>query len=154
MMLQMRAPTGPVVSLTAEFRAPRDKLFAAWTTPALLCKWFFAEAGYRTHDVQMDLRPLSPYQLVITPVEGGEPTRIHGNMVQVEPNARLVYTWTGACAGEQYWTMVDVVFEDNPDGGSRIGLSHGVFRTDADRAMHEQGWMACVAALGTLVDAD
>lgn len=152
-MLETRAPTGPVVGLTANFRAPPDKVFAAWTEPRLLEKWFFAEAGYRTHDVVVELAPLGAYQLVITPGDG-ESTRIHGNYVQVEPGERLVYTWTGACADEQYWTMVDAVFEPTEDGGTRVRLSHGVFRTDADRAMHEQGWFACISALNGLLDSE
>lgn len=151
MMLETRSPTGRVVGLSAEFRAPADRVFEAWTTPSLLEKWFFAEAGFRTHDVAVELAPLGPYQIVVSPPDG-EPTRIRGNFVQVEPGQRLVYTWTGACADEQYWTMVDAGFESKPDGGSRVRLSHGIFRTDSDRAMHEQGWLACIAALAELLE--
>ncbi len=150
MMLETGSPTGPVVGLSADFRAPRDKVFAAWTQPALLEKWFFAEAGYRTHDVQMDLAALRPYQIVVTP-PAGDSTRIRGNFVEVVPGERLVYTWTGACAGEQYWTLVNATFEDADGAGSRVRLNHGVFRTDSDRAMHEQGWFACIAALDRLL---
>ncbi|MEM6989259.1 MAG: SRPBCC domain-containing protein [Myxococcota bacterium] len=150
MMLETGAPTGPVVGLSAEFRAPRGKVFDAWTQPALLSKWFFVEAGYRTHDVIVDLAPLRPYQIVVTP-DAGESTRIHGTFVQVVPGERLVYTWTGACADEQYWTLVNVTFADKEGGGSRVELDHGVFRTDADRAMHEQGWFACVSGLDRLL---
>lgn len=151
MMLETGSPTGRVVGLTAEFRAPANRVFEAWTTPPLLEKWFFAEAGFRTHDVKVELAPLGAYQIVVTPPDGGDATRIHGNFVQIEQGQRVVYTWTGACAGEQYWTMVDAAFESKPDGGSRVLLNHGVFRTDSDRAMHEQGWFACIAALDNLL---
>lgn len=149
-MLQERDPTGPVVAFTARFRAPRDKVFEAWTTPAILQKWFFSEAGFTTSDVEVALQPLGPYQLVITPVDGGEATRIHGNFVDIQADRHLTYTWTGACAGEQYWTLVNVRFADDGDG-SRIELDHGVFWTDADRAMHEQGWLACISSLSSLL---
>lgn len=154
MMLEARPPAGPVVGLTAQLRAPVDKVFAAWTRADLLEKWFFAEAGYRTHDVQVELAELGAYQMVITPADGGEATRIHGHFVEVEPGERLVYTWTGACAEEQYWTLVTVSFEASDTGGTNLTLGHGVFRTDADRAMHEQGWLACLTALDALVGGD
>lgn len=151
MMLETVGPTGPVVGLSADFRAPRDKVFATWTQPGLIEKWFFAEAGYRTHDVQVKLEALGPYQIVVDPPDGGEPTRIHGHFVEVFGEERLVYTWTGACADEQYWTLVTATFSDKDGGGSRLELSHGVFRTDADRAMHEQGWLACLASLDRML---
>ncbi len=151
MMIERGPPEGPVVGLTARFRAPRAKVFDSWTRPELIERWFFVEPGFRTHDVETKLEPLGAYQIVITSTDGSDPTRIHGHFVEVAPGESLTYTWTGACANEQYWTLVSVRFEDDPDG-SRIVLDHGVFREDADRAMHEQGWLACLATLERLVD--
>ena len=153
-MLEARAPAGPVVGLTAQMRAPVDKVYAAWTRPELLRKWFFAEAGYRTHDVEVELAELGAYQIVITPTDGGDPTKIHGHFVEVEDGKRLVYTWTGACAQEQYWTLVTATFEASEGGGTSLTLGHGVFRSDADRVMHEQGWLACLTALDAMLDGD
>jgi uncharacterized protein YndB with AHSA1/START domain len=154
MMLQALPPAGPVVGLVATFRAPRDEVFETWTNPDLIRKWFFAEAGFRTDAVEVEVAPLGRHRIVITPSDGGDATTIRGNFIEVTPGRRLVYTWTGTCAEEQYWTLVSVAFEDAADGSSRIELTHGVFRTDADRAMHEHGWLTCVAALGRLLESD
>jgi uncharacterized protein YndB with AHSA1/START domain len=153
MLITSESSTGPAVALSCSLRAPRPKVFRTWTDPSLLSKWFFAEEGFRTHDVTVDLRPLGAYQIVVSPVDGGDPTRIHGHYVDVEPDRALTYTWTGACADEQYWTLVNVRFDEAADGGTRLSLTHGVFRTDADRAMHEQGWFACLSSLERCVAA-
>jgi uncharacterized protein YndB with AHSA1/START domain len=155
MVLEQGDPAGPVVSLVSTFRAPVDKVYAAWTTPEILREWFFAEAGFETRDVAVALEPLGAYQIVVAPTDGGEPTRIRGHFVDIDPGRSLVYTWTGACADEQYWTLVTVRFEPGEAGeGARLTLDHGVFRTDADRVMHEQGWLACIASLGGLLEGE
>jgi uncharacterized protein YndB with AHSA1/START domain len=150
MMLSSEGPTGPVIQLSGTFRAPRSKLFATWTEPELVKKWFFAQEGFRTPVAEVDLRPFGAWKIrVETP--SGDPTNLYGNFIEVVPNERLTYSWTGACSVELYWTMVTVKFLD--DGtGSKIQLTHGVFENETDRLAHEQGWFGCLEPFAALVE--
>jgi uncharacterized protein YndB with AHSA1/START domain len=146
MMITSEGPEGPAIELVARFRAPRNKVFRAWTEAELLRKWFFAEEGFVAREVAVDLQTLGAYSIVIEPPDGGAPTRISGHYLDIVPDQALTYTWTGACADEQYWTLVRVRFDEDAEGSS-LRLTHGVFQSDRDRAMHEQGWLSCLACL-------
>jgi uncharacterized protein YndB with AHSA1/START domain len=150
MMISNANDAGPVVNFTAQFRAPREKLYRTWTEPDLLRKWFFADEGMRCAVAEMNLQALGPWKIAIEPLAGGDATVIYGHFIEVVPAQKLSYTWTGACADEQYWTLVTAQFDE--DGkGSRILLTHGVFQTEADRAAHEQGWVGCLSQLERLL---
>jgi uncharacterized protein YndB with AHSA1/START domain len=146
MMISQAGAVGPVATLTVDFRAPRDKLFRTWTEPDLLRKWFYAEDGMESFLAEMDLRPLGAWKLGIRPLSREGETIIYGHFIEVKPGERLAYTWTGACAREQYWTLVNARFLDQ-GAGSRLELTHGVFADDADRAAHEAGWFGCLGQL-------
>lgn len=150
MMIETRGIEGPVVDTVTRFRAPREKLFKIWTEPALIAKWFMALPGYLPPLVELTLAELGPWKIVVRPEPDAGHSIIPGHFFQVVAG-RLVYTWTGACADEQYLTLVRVAFESTPDGGSTLLLEHGVFRTDLDRAMHEQGWLSCLSLLERFV---
>ena len=150
MMLTSEGTSGPVIKLVSTFRAPRAKVFRTWTEPELIKKWFFAQEGFRTPVAEMELRPFGAWKIrVETP--SGDPTLIYGNFIEVVPNERLTYSWTGACSQEQYWTMVTAKFIDD-GAGSRIQLTHGVFENETDRLAHEQGWFGCIEPFGALVE--
>ena len=152
MMINSEGTEGPVIRLVSSFRAPRDKVFRTWTDPELIKKWFFAQAGYRTALAEIDLKPLGPWRLrVESDASPDDPTTIHGHFLDVRPDELLTYSWTGACAGEQYFTLVTARFLDDGDG-SRIELTHGVFHNEEDRTMHEQGWFGCLEPFGRLVE--
>lgn len=74
--------------------------------------------------------------------------------IEVRPAERLTYTWTGARADERPRTLVTARFSDTPDGGAALDLSRGVFHSDADRTMHEQGWFGCLTGPGHLAEPD
>ena len=155
MMIDSKGSTGPVIRVTTTMRAPRDKVYKAWTDPDLLKKWFFAEAGFATEEAETDLRPQGAWALKVVNQETGDSTNLYGHYAEVEPGERLAYTWTGACAGEQYWTLVTVWFRHGEGGkGTELELSHGVFETQEDRDLHEQGWFACITCLDRFLEAE
>jgi uncharacterized protein YndB with AHSA1/START domain len=70
--------------------ASREKLFRAWTDPALLKQWF-APLPYTTPVAEIDLRPGGANLMVMRGPEGNEfPNR--GVYLEVVPNERLVFT--------------------------------------------------------------
>src|SRR3954470_23188500 len=76
--------------LTRVIDAPRDKLFRAWTDPALLKQWF-APLPYTTPVAELDVRPGGSAVIVMRGPDGQDMPN-HGVYLEVVPNHRLVST--------------------------------------------------------------
>ena len=76
------------VRLVEVFDAPRERVFAAWTEPERLKRWW-GPGAFRTTEAEVDLRPGGRYALTL------EPGAMHlaGEFREVVPPERLVYTW-------------------------------------------------------------
>ena len=120
-------------------RASRDRVFAAWTDPAQLKKWFGPE-NVQTRDLIADVRVGGQFRWDLTDQEGKEIT-ISGEYREVEPGKKIVFTWKHE--GDEDWknhnSIVTVEFFDR-DGGTEIRLTHEKLPTEASRDDHEQGW--------------
>ena len=143
MMIDTTGTSGPVVDTVARFRAPREKVWKTWTDPAIVPKWFMAVPGHLAPLVEVDLRELGAWRIVVRPGDGREHSDIRGHFFAIVPGRELTYSWHGNIPGGEYTTLVDVRFEDDGEG-SRIQLVHGVFRSEADREAHAQGWTLCL----------
>jgi uncharacterized protein YndB with AHSA1/START domain len=69
---------------------PRELVWAAWTKPEHLCKWF-TPAPWTVSDCQIDLRPGGIFRTVMRSPEGKEHANV-GCYLEVVPNERLVWT--------------------------------------------------------------
>jgi uncharacterized protein YndB with AHSA1/START domain len=141
--------------LTRLIDASREKLFRAWTDPALLKQWF-APIPYTTPVAEIDLRPGGANLIVMRGPDGNEfPNR--GVYLEVVPNERLVFTdaYTKAWepAPKPFMTVI-VTFEE--EGGKTRYTARVRHWTVADREQHEkmgfhQGWGQCTDQLAALV---
>jgi uncharacterized protein YndB with AHSA1/START domain len=126
--------------------APPERVFAAWTDPAVLRRWWAAEPGWTTPEATTDVRVGGRYRLSMQDTHGSVRT-VAGEYLEVDPPRRLVYTWAwephadDAQPGEP--TIVTVEFV--PEGSStRVVLEQRTFRDAAQRDMHEHGWRGCL----------
>ena len=71
---------------------PPERVWAAWTTPALLTQWF-TPAPWETIEVELDLRPGGIFRSVMRSPEGQEVPNT-GCILEVVEHRRLA--WTGA----------------------------------------------------------
>lgn len=136
--------------------APREKVFKAWTDPALLKQWF-APLPWTTPVVETDVRPGGSSLFVMRGPDGNEfPNR--GVYLDVVKNERLVFTdaFTKAWEpSEKPFMVVAVTFEDQ-DGKTKY-TARVQHWTVADREAHEQmgfhqGWAVCAEQLAALVE--
>jgi uncharacterized protein YndB with AHSA1/START domain len=141
--------------LTRLIDAPCDKLFRAWTEPALLTRWF-APLPYTTPTAELDVRPGGACRVVMRAPDGTElPNR--GVYLEVVPNRRLVFTDAYTRAWEpspKPFMTVIVTFED--EGGKTRYTARVRHWTVEDKAAHEkmgfhQGWGQCTDQLAALV---
>ena len=152
MMIDTTGIEGPVVDVIARFRAPREKVFQTWTDPKLIPKWFMAAPGYLPALCEVTLEPLGRWSITVRPSGDVEPSLIGGHFFHVRADRELAYSWNGNIPGGEYHTLVDVRFEDAEDGnGSQVRLTHGVFRSDADRQAHAEGWNLCLDGLARVL---
>jgi uncharacterized protein YndB with AHSA1/START domain len=125
-------------------------IWRAFVEPELLKKWHFADPSFETFAAEVDLNTLGEYRIGIRPRDRSWESWIHGHYLDVRHQERLEYTFTGAAEATDYWTLVAVRFFDE-GSGSGLELTHGVFRTEEERLMHEQGWIGCLSQLGVLL---
>ncbi len=140
--------------LTRLIDAPREKLFKAWTDPALLKQWF-APRPYTTPVAELDVRPGGASLIVM---QGPDGTQIPcpGVYLDVVENERLVFTdaYTSAWepSGKPFMTAI-ITFED--EGGKTRYTARVRHWTVADRETHEkmgfhEGWGQCAGQLAEL----
>jgi uncharacterized protein YndB with AHSA1/START domain len=141
--------------LTRLIDAPREKLFRAWTDPALLRQWF-APLPWTTPVAELDVRPGGANLIVMRGPDGNEfPNR--GVYLEVVENERLVFTdayTTAWVPSEKPFMTVIVSFAD--EGGKTRYTALVRHWTVADREAHEkmgfhQGWGQCTDQLASLV---
>lgn len=141
----MKTQTAQNLSLEIKrlIKAPRDRVFAAWTTPQDIQKWF-GPGPCRVLSAKVDLRPGGEYRIQ---AEGGEcgNCEVVGVYREIKRPSRLVYTWQwqGSEMGE---TLVTVDFAE-VDGWTEVRLRHEGFPAAEPRDKHNQGWDGCLDKL-------
>jgi uncharacterized protein YndB with AHSA1/START domain len=120
-------------------RASRDRVYAAWTDPAQLKKWFGPE-NVQTRNLIADVRVGGQFRWDLTDQEGKEIT-ISGEYREVQPGKKIVFTWR--LEEDEDWknhsSTVTVEFFDR-EGGTEIHLIHENLPTEPSRDDHKQGW--------------
>ena len=143
--------------LTRLILAPPEKVFRAWTDPALLTQWF-TPAPWTTASAQMDVRPGGSTEVIMRSPDGQDfPNR--GVYLEVVENRRLVFTNAYTQAWEpsdKPFMTVILTFEDAGNGRTNYTalVRHW---TIADRESHEQmgfhtGWPLTTEQLAALVE--
>jgi uncharacterized protein YndB with AHSA1/START domain len=139
-----------VLRIEETFPAPREKVFAAWTHPEVLRRWWAAGPGWTSPWVEVDLRVGGTYRLAMTAPGAADTNVVTGEYLEVDPPQRLVYTWrwesAGAPGGDAA-TLVTVEFRDAGATGTTVVLTHSGFPDAEVRDQHGAGWRACLAQL-------
>ena len=137
--------------LTLEIRrtlpASRQRVFAAWTTPALLMKWWGPE-GIECPGAEVDLRVGGNYRIG-NRTEDGEELWIEGTFEEVEAPALLVYTWSMDPA-EPAKERVRVSFIDKGEE-TEVVIVHEHLSSQSIHDEHRAGWLGCLDGLAALL---
>jgi uncharacterized protein YndB with AHSA1/START domain len=112
-------PKVPLVRITREFDAPKEKVFRAHTDPDLLVRWY-APTGSEMRIDHHDCRTGGSYRYLH--LTGDEEAAFHGCFHEVRPGELIVQTFT-------YEGMPDgvalerLVFEDLGNGRTRLSAT-------------------------------
>jgi len=140
--------TPTALSISRIVRAPRERVFRAWTTPELLKKWW-GPGPVTCPEAHIDLREGGRYSIANQELDGSI-TWISGEFQRVRVPEQLVYTWSASIVPGE--TLVTLEFLEHPEG-TEIRLTHERFANAEVRDMHLGGWIGCLDKLEQLLTA-
>jgi uncharacterized protein YndB with AHSA1/START domain len=146
----MVKPAETELVITRELKAPRERVFAAWTDPQQASLWW-APQNCTPLSCEMDVRPGGVWRRCMRVPDGTVITK-HGVYRDVVVPERLVFTYITEYADGTVdpETLVTVTFADL-GGRTRLTLRHVAFQTDASRISHEGGWTSCLERFANFV---
>jgi uncharacterized protein YndB with AHSA1/START domain len=139
------APTR--LSLRRTFAAPRERVFAAWTTPEI-ARQFMGPGDVEASEIRMDPRTGGSYSITMVKPDG-ERLVASGVYREVRAPERIVCTWS--------WEEDDPALEretlltlDFIERGEQteLVLTHENFRDAQQRDNHNEGWTEILDQLG------
>lgn len=117
-------PSDAEVSVARSFTAPRELVYRAYTTPALLQRWLLGPPGWTMPVCEMDVRVGGEFRWRWRSDEEGSEFGFHGEFLEVDPPERLRHTEhfdpgdIGGSMGDEP-AVVTVTFEEN-DGFTTV----------------------------------
>lgn len=149
MPAQAALSTKPSLTLKRRFNARPEKIYAAWTDPKEIVKWFGPDSGPVTH-AEADVRVGGGYAMTFHTLDGEE-HNVSGTYHEVVPNEKLAFTWAWRTMPERE-SFVTVLIK--PDGdGAILTLIHEQFFDEPARDRHREGWTGCLDKLERLLAA-
>lgn len=134
--------------LTRFFKAPRQKVFEAWTNPDLLRRWM-GPAEVTVTSAEVTPKVGGGYRIEMFKPEAGTRWIASGAFREIVPGEKLVMTW-GWDRPDRYETLLTVLFAEK-DGGTELTLLHERFATEEDLGGHEHGWTGSLEKLSAVV---
>ena len=141
-----KTPDKVSLEITRLIKAPRDRVYAAWTDPAQLRKWFGPES-VQTLDLAADVRVGGKYHWDLTTADGEKMT-VRGEYRELQPGKKIVFTWQwdDDDAWENRDSTVTVELFDR-EGGTEVRLKHEQLPSEASRDRHTEGWNSVLGRL-------
>ena len=148
----MNAPERFTLSMRRFIRAPREKVYDAFTTEAGLAAWM-GPRGMSVRSARVDPRVGGEWRVEMRNRDGFT-LAVGGRYLQLQRPSRLSYSWKWE--GEQnpmphLETLIEVTLAEK-DGGTELHLTHSGFPVAAAREGHHQGWSSTFNKLSDYLD--
>jgi uncharacterized protein YndB with AHSA1/START domain len=132
------APGDRELTITRSFDAPARLLFAAWSKPEHLKKWF-GPVGYPVTMCEMDFRKGGQWRAAMTGPGGKQQTPFGGKYLEIVPDRKIVFSNGFELPGAEKMIMT-VTFDEQ--GGRTLLTIHTLFASVAQKATHVGAGMA------------
>ncbi|KPK05948.1 MAG: glutathione S-transferase [Betaproteobacteria bacterium SG8_39] len=133
------------LTLTRSIRAPREKVFDAFVTPALMKAWM-CPRGMTVPEASADPRPGGRFSVTMLARDGDRHTAA-GVYREVKRPERLVYTWQWQNPElPNVETLITVALTER-DGATELRMTHSGFPDAGLRDAHNAGWNASLNQL-------
>jgi len=136
---------GPSLTLERRINAPPEKIYAAWTEPENLIRWFGpVMVKQETVRADIDARVGGRFRVSFDD-DRGEHHEVVGIYRDMVPHSRLVFSWAWHSTPERE-SQVTVLLK--PDrAGTLLTLHHEQLFDAAARDAHEHGWIGTLDKL-------
>ena len=133
------------------FKCSKRQLFDAWSKPAVMSRWFFADSNRcKDSDVEADFRVNGTYSLVMY-FEGGDSSRIHGKYKDIRRYTLIAFTWNSIHSTN---SEVELNFRELSPNRSALRLVHKLLPDEESSVLHGNGWELCLGNLQAFVETE
>jgi len=135
--------------MTRLFPASRERVFQFLADPVLLAKWW-GPRGFSIPSVDFTPRVGATYRISMQPPEG-EAFLLAGTFREVDAPSHVAFSfeWEPADPDDEE-TLAELSLQVIDDS-TEVRLCQGLFKTEARRALHRDGWMESFDKLSELV---
>jgi uncharacterized protein YndB with AHSA1/START domain len=137
-----------VLEVRRHFAAPRERVFAAWTSAEALKRWHAPDNAV-VEEAGVDFRVAGRWHVRMRGNDGGIHL-VQGQYREIDAPNRIVLTWRWATNTDGQDSTVTVEFFDR-DGGTEIVLTHAGLITEQEHQGHRHGWVGCFDKLASAV---
>jgi uncharacterized protein YndB with AHSA1/START domain len=138
----------PSLTLVRRIKAAPAKVYAAWTRPELMVRWWGPDGG-PVLSAESDPRVGGRFRVVFQSL-AGETHDCSGEYLEVEPERKLVFTWQWITTPERR-SLVSIAFSPIPEG-TELSFTHSQFYDEAARDGHLRGWTGSFNRLQSLLE--
>lgn len=128
--------TASSLTLVRRFKAPPALVYAAWTRPELLARWW-GPYHTRVEHAEAEVRVGGRFRTVLVE-DNGTRHEVAGTYSEVEADRKLVFSWAWHTTPERE-SRVSVTFRPVPDG-TELTLVHDRFADVETATRHRRGW--------------
>jgi uncharacterized protein YndB with AHSA1/START domain len=141
-----------VLMVQRKINASAERLFDAWTKPALMKKWFHSSEKSSTPMAETDLKVGGAWKIEMANSKG-QVSPCFGEYKVIDRPHKLVFTWSPTCGKDDYMTTVTLLFKKVSDTVTELTLTHEGLRNEEEYKSHNGGWDGCLGMLGKWANA-
>ncbi|MBO6717505.1 MAG: SRPBCC domain-containing protein [Rhizobiaceae bacterium] len=132
------------LTVSRTIAAPRDKVFNAWLSPAMMAKFMRPSAGDRQARVTNDPKKGGSFEIVMVTAENREIPHT-GTYLAIDPHSHLAFTWASPHSLDDSRVTID--FAERGPNETEVTLHQVKFRSEQARDGHVKGWTVILAEL-------
>lgn len=137
--------------ITRVLPAPRSRVYRALTEPDEIAQWW-GPRGFTLAGIEVDLRVGGSYRFAMQPPDG-EVFYLVGEYVQVDPAARLAYTFRYEDPDPEDQENLVTLSLEELGNQTEMTFTQKAFATEARRKLHEAGWTDSLDRLEEMLSA-
>ncbi|MFM0345869.1 SRPBCC family protein [Paraburkholderia sp. RL17-347-BIC-D] len=137
----------PSLTIVRRIKAPPARVYAAWTRPEWMARWWGPDAG-PVLSAEADPRVGGRFRVVFQTLDG-ETHDCRGEYQEVEAERKLVFTWEWVTLPERR-SLVTIRFRPIEEG-TELHFNHAQFFDEAARDGHQSGWTGAFEKLDALL---
>jgi uncharacterized protein YndB with AHSA1/START domain len=132
------------LTVSRTISAPREKVFNAWLSPAMLAKFMCPGEGNSVPKAETN--PVKGGRFDIVMAMGDQEIPHAGTYLEIDPYQRLAFTWESPYSLPDSTVTIDLTELD--PGTTEITLRQVKFRSEDARQGHLKGWTSILNCLG------